>query len=434
MKILTLILMTLAASLFAREKLTLEQAVAEALKNNYDIKIARGNAELAENNLDKGISGFLPSLDLSGNAALSKSEQTSNSPFSFGNSTTRSWSGQVSLSWTLFDGFQMFTNKERYEELEKLGLSQKRTAVENVIVAVISSYLNLMTQERLLDVAENTLEISAERLRKEEIRNNLGGSSSAGLLNAKVFYNNDKTAKLNQELNVEIARKNLNILLGREPDSPVSAESEIGLMKLKYDEDEILRAALENNSQIVSAARNLKLSELNTGLKQSLYMPRLMLNGSYGYSDRTVSSDSPRFTGDVTTQSADGSIGLTLSYNLFNGLSDKTDIQAAKIDEKIKILQLEKIRSDIAGEVREKYITFKKRVEFVKLEEENLDAARLNMELQKERYENGSAGSLDYRDAQVSYAAAQNRLITSKYQARISLLEIEKLIGEIAIE
>ncbi len=434
MKILTLILMTLTASLFAREKLTLEQAVAEALKNNYDIKIARGNAELAENNADKGISGFLPSLDLSGNASLSKSEQTSNSPFSFGNSTTRSWSGQVSLSWTLFDGFQMFTNKERYEELEKLGNSQKRTAVENVIVAVISSYLNLMTQERLLDVAENTLEISAERLRKEEIRNNLGGSSSAGLLNAKVFYNNDKTAKLNQELNVEIARKNLNILLGREPDSPVSAESEIGLMNLKYDESEILRAALENNSQIVSAARNLKLSELNTGLKQSLYMPRLMLNGSYGYSDRTVSSDSPRFNGDVTTQSADGSIGLTLSYNIFNGLSDKTDIQAAKIDKKIKTLQLEKIRSDIAGEVREKYITFKKRVEFVKLEEENLDAARLNMELQKERYENGSAGSLDYRDAQVSYAAAQNRLITSKYQARRSLLEIEKLIGEIAIE
>src|SRR5437867_568392 len=45
-----------------KEKLSLEQAIAMALKNNYSISIAGNNAEIARNNNTLGNAGMLPGL------------------------------------------------------------------------------------------------------------------------------------------------------------------------------------------------------------------------------------------------------------------------------------------------------------------------------------------------------------------------------------
>jgi outer membrane protein len=70
----------------------------------------------------------------------------------------------------------------------------------------------------------------------------------------------------------------------------------------------------------------------------------------------------------------------------------------------------------------------------VKLEEQNLVAAQQNLDLQLERYNIGTANSLEFRDAQVNLIRAQTTLIAACYQARITRLEIEQLIGKVGIE
>ena len=97
-------------------------------------------------------------------------------------------------------------------------------------------------------------------------------------------------------------------------------------------------------------------------------------------------------------------------------------------------LNLQNIENEISGLVREKYTTYQKRMAKVKIEEENTATAKQNMELQKELYATGASDSLDFRDAQVLYARAQVNLIVSRFDARISLLEIEQLIGKVAVE
>jgi outer membrane protein TolC len=68
------------------------------------------------------------------------------------------------------------------------------------------------------------------------------------------------------------------------------------------------------------------------------------------------------------------------------------------------------------------------------LEEQNIEAARQNLDLQRERNNLGIANSLEFRDAQVSHARAQTSLITARYQARISRLEVDQLTGVLRIE
>ena len=57
-----------------------------------------------------------------------------------------------------------------------------------------------------------------------------------------------------------------------------------------------------------------------------------------------------------------------------------------------------------------------------------------SLELIEEKYLIGAAGSLEFRDAQVSLLDAQTSLIAARFQARLTRIQIDKMIGEIEID
>ena len=414
----------------AQDQMTVEDAIKIGLKNNYDIQIAKNTAEIAGNNKGKGTAGFLPVIDTVGNYRYDASNDETGAPISFGNSDGRTYGSQLSLNWTLFDGFGMFANKARYDELAKLGEYDARNNIENTVVGIMIAYFNLVQQEQLLDVALNTRDISRTRLDRETVRRDLGGVSSTDLLNARVNFNNDQAVLLDQELRVAIAKKEINVLLSREPLEEVTVKKEIKVLPLNISFNELLGLAEQQNSFLLTAKQNLKVSEEGVRLAKSSFWPRLDLNANYGYKDRAL------FGEDVSSrrsETIDASVGLALTFNLFNGNVDRINYQNARIEKINSALALKNISNQLAGLVSEKFTTFNKRVEKVKLEDENVVTAGQNLELQKERYSIGASDSLDFRDAQVNMVRANSSLIIARYQARITLLEIEQLIGKIEI-
>jgi len=418
----------------AQDNMTVEDAIRRGLKNNYNIQIARNTAAISRNNRGKGTAGFLPSINSDGNFRYDAANENTGSPTSFGNTDTRTWSSQLSLSWTLFDGFRMFADKKRYDELARLGSYQARNTIETTVVSIMRSFFNLVQQEQLLDVARNTRDISATRLQREEVRRDLGGASSTDLLNARVNFNNDQSALLDQQLQVTISRKGLNILLAQDPAEPVTVKKQITIPSLDYAYNDLLSRAREQNSALLVARNNKRVADENIRIARSAFWPRVSLNGSYGYRDRSLFGDSLMPGADRNSRSLDSSVGLVMTFNLFNGNIDTINLQNAHLDALNQQLSVKNIENEIAGLVREKHSTFQKRMEKVRLEEQNTVTARQNMQLQKQRYETGASDSLDFRDAQVNLARAETTLIVARYQARIALLEIQQLIGNIDIQ
>lgn len=422
----------------AQSVLTAEDAIKIGLKNNYDILIARNSAKIAKNNTGLGTSGFLPTLDAVGNYRFGASEQETNSPIGFGNSTSENLSGSIALNWTLFDGFQMFANKTRFDELAKLGEYQARYQIENTVVAILGAYFNLVQQEQLLDVAQNARDVSETRLNKAKVRRELGGTSAADFLNAQVSFNNDVAGVLTQELQVTIARKDLNVLLGRKPTTPIQVEKQISVRDVEFDIENLMKLAEERNSLLLFTIQNKQIADQNVKLARSGFYPRISLNASYGYTDsetnRDVIENGSFFPQNIESINKDAALGLTMSFNLFNGFRNRIELQNAKIEAMNQRLALENAKNQIAGLVQEKYVTFKKQLELVKLEEQDVISARQNLDLQLERFNIGTASSLEFRDAQVNLIRAQTALIAARYQSRITKLEIEQLIGQVGIE
>jgi len=70
MKNIVLILVLNILILSAQNEMSVEDAIQLGLKNNFDIQIARNNAEIAENNKTLGTSGLLPTPDANGGYQL----------------------------------------------------------------------------------------------------------------------------------------------------------------------------------------------------------------------------------------------------------------------------------------------------------------------------------------------------------------------------
>jgi len=430
----SLVLLFVPLTAYAQDEMTVEDAIKIGLKNNYDIQIAKNTAEIAVNNKGKGIAGFLPVVDTSGNFRYDASNEETGAPTSFGNADSRTYGSQVSLRWTLFDGFGMFANKSIYDEMVKFSEYNSRDRIENTVVNIMRSYFDLVRQEQLLDVLKSRRDLSKTRLEREEVRRKLGGASSTDLLNARVNFNSDQTALLDQELRVTIAKKNLNIVLSRNPSEEVVVKKKIKVLPVNIPLAELLRITKEKNSGLIAARQNVNIAEENIRLAKSVFWPRLSLNANYGYNDRALFGDDVLTAARSRNETIDASVGLALTFNIFNGNVDSINYQNSVIDMKISRLELRNIENRLAGDVIEMNATLQKRIEKVMLEKQNVVTAEQNLKLQQERYAIGASDSLDFRDAQVKLSRAQTSLIVASYQARITLLEIEQLIGKIEID
>ena len=434
MKKLTLLMCFFALPLQAQTEMTAEEAIRTGLENNYSVRIARNQATIAHNSSGLGTAALLPTLGIDGGTGLSRSDQETNSPFSFGSSDTRSLDATIALNWTLFDGMSMFAEKKRYDELARMGTVQARSIIETTVVEILRAYFDLVQQQMLLDVAMSARDISQTRFDKERVRNELGGASSTDLLNAQVALNNDQANVLDQQLRVEIAQQVLNILLARDPATSFAVKEEITIPPLDLPLEQLLQLALENNSAYRAAQHDANIAQQNIRLARAGFLPRLALNASYGYSDRTTSSDSPNFAEDINSTSKDASVRLNLSLNLFNGFRNRIDVQNARLAAENSVLVLKDARNALSAQVREQHLTLEKRLALVALEEQNVQAAQQNLALQQDRYEIGATSSIEFRDAQVNLIRAESALIAARFQARLSRIAIDRLTGRLEIE
>src|SRR5690606_28453450 len=148
--------------------MTLEEAVALALENNYDIKLVSTDVAIAENNVNIGNAGMLPTVnaDVSAAAAIQNTTQTllSGETRSLRNAESQSSAYGASLDWTIFDGLRMFTRYEQLKEFKALGEANLQAAILNTVYEVVSNYFSLVQQKQLIAATQTALDLSAFRL------------------------------------------------------------------------------------------------------------------------------------------------------------------------------------------------------------------------------------------------------------------------------
>lgn len=205
-------------NLNAQQMLTKEEAVKLALDNNYDIKIANNNVQVAENNTSVLNSGYLPTV--TGTAGATYNLDNTEAEFSNGNSTVLNgaessrYNAGVSLNYTIFDGLGRHYNYKRLKEQYQLSELQARETIENTIVQLFSVYYNVAQLSENLETLDQTLLVTKDRLVRAEYQFDYGQNTKLEVLNAEVDINTDSINIINTKQDLKIAKRDLKLVLG----------------------------------------------------------------------------------------------------------------------------------------------------------------------------------------------------------------------------
>lgn len=430
----TLLTLLLNQSLFAQDTLSVEEALSIGMENNYSIRIAGNESKIAENNYTLGNAGFLPSLSATG--SRSYSIQDSKQEFAQGgipNSTTEnaksnSINASAALNWTIFDGLRMFTTYEKLKDLQALGEQQFRLTLENSVASIVSAYYNIIRQQKIYDVLQNTVEVSEQRIRIAETRKDLGSGSEYDLLQARADLNADKAAVIRQEVQLNDAKILLNEILARDINTEFAVMQTIPVEKeLEYSD--LLQKAMQDNKQLAVARISQQVARLEIRELQGERLPEVDLNAGYSF-NRNESG-----AGFIELNQSDGfNYGLTARLNIFDGFNTGRQIENAKIRHKNRELALQDQELQVEAGLSAEFKNYLNSLQLVKLESENLIYAEQSLEIALERFKLGTINSIELREVQRTLISAESRLIQAQFEAKLAETELQRISGTLTRE
>ncbi|MBT7816517.1 MAG: TolC family protein, partial [Polaribacter sp.] len=132
---------------FSQDILTKKDALKITLENNFGIKIANNNLEVAKNNTSIYNTGFLPTVAVSSGANYRRDNQTINrqdgTSTSIDGAVTKSYNASLNLNYTIFDGLGRKYNYQQLKETYKLTELQAKETIENTYLQLFTAYFQI---------------------------------------------------------------------------------------------------------------------------------------------------------------------------------------------------------------------------------------------------------------------------------------------------
>ncbi len=415
--------------LHAQGLLTAKDAVQIALENNFEIKLSQNDLRIAQENTTYGNAGMLPNVTgnfSQNNSVMNSSQvQANGDERSLRNAKNNSMSYGVSIGWTIFDGFAMFSRYDQLKELQKQGEFELKKTILAKVSDVISTYYTIVEQQNLLNAIDSSINISMERLRTAENRFMIGKASRLEVLNVQVNLNEDESNRLRQANVVKNLKINLNSLMARELNIEFDVEREV-----EYDDsliyDELLNKAKEYNPDLQIIAINKRMAELEIKRVKGNRYPVVRLSTGYNFSESESS------LGFVSSSNSRGfNYGVTASINIFDGFNQRRNERVAKIQLENSGLMIAQQNLLIRTAMSTAYESYQTNLSLARLEENNADIARQNLNITLEKYKIGTISAVEFRDAQENFINAVSRFNSSRLQAKLSELALKEMIGNI---
>jgi outer membrane protein TolC len=416
---------------FSQQVVKTSEAIALALENNYGIKIANNNLELAENNKSILNSGYLPTL--TGNAGGNINRENTEGQLANGENRvaegaeTRRYNAALNLNYTLFDGLGRYYDYKRLKEEYNLSELQARETIENTISQLLSIYYDVARRSENLKSLEETLDISKDRLKRSEYQFDYGQNTKLDVLNAQVDINNDSINIINAYQNLKNAKRDLNVVTGNTIAQSFEVDTTVTFL-MQLNKDELLTSLYANNVSLIQNEKNIAINEFTIKANKSGYLPSIGLTGTYGWNESSNNSPLAFVLQNTTTNVT---AGINLSWNLFDGGATITRVKNARINLENQKLEKELLKLDIARNFDNAWDDYQNKLLVYRVQEDNIITAKNNFERTQEKFKLGQVTSIEFRQAQLNLLTAELNKNQAKYDAKLAEVIVLQISGEL---
>lgn len=426
-------LIIIAANAAAQNILTVDEAIATVLKNNYDIELLRNDS--ASYALDKSYAraAFLPRVNATGGLVYNNNNQLQK--FSDGTKRERNGirsnnlSGSVQLNWTLFDGYKMFATRDKLGEFVKLGELAIKNQMVTSVAAVLNNYYNIVHQKQQLKAVEDQMSINEERVKLADKKLSVGLGSKPELLQAKVDLNAQRSAKLKQQTLIAQLKEQLNQLMNVALQTSYDVSDSIPINH-GITLNDVMGGVETANPSLLLTKKNLDIANLTLKERKADKFPVLTFNSAYNYSKLDNKAVVNPFT-PLFSRNNGFNYGLGISIPILNGFNVKRQMQQAQLDIDYLKLSYQNQKAKIDVGIVNAFKDYEMQQQALALEEENILLAKENVMIALERFRLGVSTYLELRETQKSLEDAYNRLLAARYNTKLAETELLRLKGDL---
>jgi outer membrane protein len=437
--IITVVFCQIVLFIVGQEKLSAEDAVFQALENNFQLQIAKKQIEASEKNNKWSEAGLFPTVDLTATLGSSIIDNTNN-PFTFtpGLLYAQQTTPGITMNWNLFSGLNVVMSKRRLEQLEEQTKGNALVVLENTALEILKAYYTAILQKERLTVLREVSTYSRKQLDYESIRKEYGQSNSLALFSLQNQLLTDSINVIQQQINFENSLRNLMILMNNDPDElinnrfPLLTDS-LNKVLNPFEFEELIQEMRANNQNLKNQYINLELQKTTTHIQRSFLYPSLGLqvgaSPNYGsfrsISDGNLSAETEQITyfGNIN-----------LRYNLFNNWKNKRAVEVSKIQEQIATLNIQDLELQLTNTAMNLYSLWTIRQHLINLASANVNYAEKALDIAQTRYELGTINSIELNTIQNNYLNAQLNYLDQLYQRMDIYLELYRLSGRLQLE
>jgi outer membrane protein TolC len=406
---------------------TIGESIAEALKNNWDLKAIRERIQQAGHVKRQARAEFFPKLSTSYGYLRQSEQRAFRSTLPGGKIAVSSkdnyeWRG--TLMQPVFTGFSLISSYR----LAQLGLDQSELDYElgrlELALQVKEAYFGVLIAEKGIEVADKEVEALEEQVKVSRNFYEVGMIPVNDLLKVEVDLADSKQ-KLVEVINrARLAHANFNRVLARPVNDPVRLKDVLTYSPVAVDFDVSVEKALANRPEIKLIDVRLLQVEQERRLAMSEYYPQVSLTYEY-----IKEGDDPDVSGSPFHDAGRWEAMLGLSWTFWEwgrshyAVKEKESLR----DELLKTLA--SLEDGIRVEVKEAMLALDATEKMIPVTKKAVEQGEENLRVNKERYKAQVTTISEVLDAQALLTQARVNYYRALYEHHLARARLERALG-----
>jgi len=410
----------------APRPLNLKEALRLAWKANPDLRVSRLEGLIADQEIVRARSAFLPKVKSDVNQTMYDLATRINVRAGFGpgvsfpTTNNNFWTSRVTVDQTVFN---FWANSSRYQAAvlgkaaTRLDTAQVR---DNIFLLVCQGYFRVLRGEKLVTVAQQEIKQLSDQLYDARNLYEFGLTTYNDVLQAEVALADAKQRLITAKNDVTNAKSALNKLIGLPIPTPtnLTEESELAAPQLKLAAAADL--ALEQRSDLKAAVNRIEQGEKEITQAKAQHFPRFYAQaGHFWQQNEFWVHDSQWFA------------IFGCQWNLFTGLDTHAQVQQAR--EKVEQLKIK--RQDVSDQVRldvqDAYLALQETAERIRVTEKAVAQGEENLRLNRERYREQVGTATEVVDASTLLTKTRVNFFNARYDHQLAKAQFLWALGAI---
>ena len=413
-----------ASTLLAQEelKMSMQEAIDYAIKNNYENKIAVNNIKAAHEKKWETTTIGLPQIDgtvdyqnwLKQQVSLLPGELSGGAPGTFVPvkfGTKQTMNATVTLRQLIFDGSYIVGLQSAKTYLKISEQSKEKTEL-TTREAVINAYGNVLVTEKTIEILEKNKAVLQKNFNETQKIYKNGLTELENVEQLQITYGNIENSLNNAVRMKTIAYKMLNIALGNAVevkveltdtlDNLVILNTDLSLLSKSFD--------IKNHIDYRMTENDKESKRLLMKLEKSKALPTLSTFVNYGAG---ANSEDFNFFSGSQKWFASSLLGVTLKVPIFSSLGRSSRTAMARIELENAEIQQKNVEQQLILQAASAKSEYQLSIGSYEIAKKNLELSERIEKKQQVKFFEGISSSFDLLQAQNQLYTQQNNYVQS---------------------